>query len=153
MESPHWKRLKECSKRPDNFRLKVGSILLELVVTLGIGVILYEAIFSVILRSTTVLKELSETQRAYVLVENQMEFLHCSTSVRLGNGLFPFSETFRDEIDRFRKAESTIIVSPWPGNENLKRVEVCLKWENGKNREKKVSLVTLERWIGKTVIP
>jgi hypothetical protein len=145
MESLHRKKLKGCSQQPGNSRRTTGSAILELVVALGVGVILYEAIFSVILKGITVLKDFSEIQRAYVLVENQMEFLHCSPSVRLEDGLFPFSETFRGEIDHFRKAESTITVSPWSGNTNLKRIEVCLKWENGKNIEKKVSLVTLER--------
>ena len=118
---------------------------MELVVAIGVGVLLISAIFSVIFKSMSVLKNISEVQRAYTLSQNQMELLCSLPSSELKTGTREFSPLFAGEMHKFKHAEDTITISHYKKENGLLTIEVCFRWEIHKGRKKEVKLITLKR--------
>lgn len=122
-----------------------GFSLMELIVALGIAVLFFTAIVPLLMRATGTLKEMYQMKKAYVLAENEMEYLTSLDSARIENGTRGFTAVPKSDLSDLWKAKGIVSIADYPQAKGLKIIRVSLRWIAGKNRIRRVSLTTLKK--------
>ena len=126
-------------------RRNSGFSLVELIVGLGIGVLFFTAIVPLLMRATDILREAYQTKKAYVLAENEIEYLVAPASPRLENGKRGFTAASKSDLSGLWNAVGTVCIADYPQARGLKTIEVSLCWSVEKNRRKLITLTTLKK--------
>ncbi|HOC01849.1 MAG TPA: prepilin-type N-terminal cleavage/methylation domain-containing protein [Candidatus Ratteibacteria bacterium] len=123
---------------------KTGLTLIELVVALGIGVILLDSTYEVLLKGIAVLNNAYSMQRAAAIVESQMEIICSSPSLYAENGTIEFSPEIKEKLKYLQGWNGTINISDYPERDGLKMIEVSLTWQES-TRNEHFNLITLRK--------
>lgn len=120
---------------------KKGFTILEFLVAIGIGLLVIHGITAVLLKNLSALKNAAGFQKASFLCSSQMEILCAAAPGQMKEGTYEFDDFLKKGMEG--KGRGEIFVTPYEGK--LKKVEVVLKWKEGKKPEREVRLVTLRR--------